>query len=103
LLVATALGPEIISNHQLSTPAKKSRILIANFSVVAKYNISMHNLTEEAMYYTVTILLQVQPNPKEYDAIVRLISRRERSFACSLRDASQPLLQLLALDICYGK
>jgi len=55
------------------------------------------------IYNRLTVLLQVQPNPKEYDAIERLIFRRERSFACSLRDASQPLLQLLALDICYGK
>ncbi|XP_065901817.1 collagen alpha-1(III) chain-like isoform X2 [Dysidea avara] len=44
----------------------------------------------------------LQANPKEYEAIQRLAFRRERNFACSLTDASQPLLQELAFDICYS-
>ena len=51
---------------------------------------------------TLSLFLQLQANPKEYEAIQRLVFRKERNFACSLRDASQPLLQQLAVDYCYG-
>ena len=49
-----------------------------------------------------SLFLQLQPNPKEYEAIQRLVFRKERNFACSLRDASQPLLQQLAINYCYA-
>jgi len=42
----------------------------------------------------------MQPNPVESDAITRLIIEKESDYACSLLDASQPLLQQLAVHYC---
>jgi len=46
------------------------------------------------------IYQQIQPNPAEYAAIQELIGKRNTTYACSLTDASQPLLQSLAYYIC---
>jgi len=43
---------------------------------------------------------QIQPNTVELEAILRLITKKETRYACSLLDASQPLLQQLAFHFC---
>ena len=46
------------------------------------------------------LFVQLPPNPVELEAIKRLITEEESDFACSLIDASQPLLQQLAFHYC---
>jgi len=44
--------------------------------------------------------IQTPPNPVEIDAIKRLLTKKESKYACSLRDAFQPLVQQLAYYYC---
>ena len=64
----------------------------------------MHDVCDHLVKnYTISLCIhcpQIQPNPVELDAIIRLVVKKESDYACSLLDASQPLLQQLAFHYC---
>lgn len=49
----------------------------------------------------INIIIQSQPNPTELEVITDLLVTRNSTLACTLLDASQLLLQLLAEYFCF--